>query len=144
MALAAGAAFAQLPEGPGRAATQTICAQCHTLARALSVRQDRTGWQATVDKMVTMGAKGTDRQFQSIVAYLAKNFAPTGDLPPIHVNTARAIEFEAGLTMRRSQAAAIIAYREEHGPFKSLADLEKVPGIDAARIEAHKDRLAFN
>jgi competence protein ComEA len=59
------------------------------------------------------------------------------------VNKSSAIEFESALTLRRSQSAAIIRYREEHGPFKSLADLEKVPGIDAAKIEAKKDRLSF-
>jgi competence protein ComEA len=59
------------------------------------------------------------------------------------VNKAAAIEFESGLSLRRSQAAAIIRYREKHGPFKSIKDLKKVPGVDAAKIEAKKDRLIF-
>jgi DNA uptake protein ComE-like DNA-binding protein len=33
--------------------------------------------------------------------------------------------------------------REEKGAFKSVDELEKVPGIDAAKIEASKKRLAF-
>jgi competence protein ComEA len=59
------------------------------------------------------------------------------------VNKAAAIEFESGLSLRRSQAAAVIQYREKNGPFKSIADLKKVPGIDVAKIEAKKDRLVF-
>jgi competence protein ComEA len=64
-------------------------------------------------------------------------------VPPIKVNDATAIELESGLGLRRSQAAAVIAYREKNGKFKALADLKKVPGIDVAKIDAKKDRIAF-
>jgi DNA uptake protein ComE-like DNA-binding protein len=37
----------------------------------------------------------------------------------------------------------MIAYRLQHGDFKSVEDLEKVPGLDGATIEAKPDRLAF-
>lgn len=136
-------AFAQLPDGPGKAETQQICTQCHDLARSISLHQDRAGWQATIDKMVTMGAKASDEQLKLVGDYLAKNF-PAEEVPKINVNTARAIDLESGLTMRRSQAAAIVAYRDKNGPFHSIADLEKVPGIDTAKIESHKDRLTFD
>ncbi|SPF35982.1 conserved hypothetical protein [Candidatus Sulfopaludibacter sp. SbA4] len=77
-----------------------------------------------------------------MVDYLAKNYQ--GDaLPRINVNKARAIELESGLTLKRSEAAAIVDYRTKHGDFKSIEDLKKVPGIDAAKIEAKKDRLTF-
>ncbi|HKX30835.1 MAG TPA: helix-hairpin-helix domain-containing protein, partial [Blastocatellia bacterium] len=46
-------------------------------------------------------------------------------------------------SLRRSQAAAIIQYRAKNGKFKSIEDLKKVPGVDAAKIEAKKDRLTF-
>jgi competence protein ComEA len=135
-------AWAQLPDGPGKAETERICSQCHELARSISLRQDRDGWQATMNKMVGLGAKGTDEELQAVVNYLAKNF-PAEQVQKIHVNTARAIEFEAGLSLRRSQAAALIEYRAKHGPFKSIEDLKKVPGIDVAKIESKKDRLVF-
>ena len=47
------------------------------------------------------------------------------------------------LSLKRSEASAILRYRKEHGDFKSIEDLLKVPGIDAAKIEAKKDRLVF-
>jgi competence protein ComEA len=59
------------------------------------------------------------------------------------VNKCRAIDLESGLSLRRSQAAAVIEYREKNGPFHSIEDLKKVPGIDAAKVEARKDRLTF-
>jgi competence protein ComEA len=131
-----------LPEGAGKAETQKLCAQCHELDRSVSVHQDREGWQRTMDKMVAYGMKGTEKELSAILEYLVKNF-PAEDLPKINVNKAEAIDLESGLSLRRSQAAAIIKYRTKNGNFKSIEDLKKVPGVDAAKIEAKKDRLTF-
>ena len=135
-------AFAQLPDGAGKPETEKICSQCHDLARSISLHQDRAGWQTTMDKMATLGAQGSEKDFKAVVDYLAKNY-PADEIPKINVNTCRAIELESALTLRRSQAAAVIEYRKKNGPFKSIEDLKKVPGMDAANIEAKKDRLVF-
>ena len=119
------AAFAQLPEGAGKAETERICKQCHELERSIAPRQDRAGWEATVNKMVSLGAQGTPKDFQLIIDYLAEHY-PGEELPKINVNKARAIELESGLSRPRSQAARVIEYREKNGPFKSLEDLKKV------------------
>jgi competence protein ComEA len=50
---------------------------------------------------------------------------------------------ESGLSLKRSQAAAIIERRTKNGKFKNIEELKKVPGVDAAKIEAKKDRLIF-
>jgi len=92
--------------------------------------------------MSALGAKGTDEEFGAVLGYLATHF-PADSIPRINVNTATAIELESGLTLRRSQAAAIIAYRSQHGKFASLEDLKRVPGLDAATIDAKKDRVTF-
>ena len=142
IALFAATAYAQLPEGPGKAETERICKQCHELERSLSPRQDRGGWQATMDKMVALGAKGTQQEFNLIVDYMTANF-PAPAVPRLNVNKARAIELESALTLTRTQAAAIIQYRTKNCDFKSINDLKKVPGVDAAKLEAKKDRLTF-
>ncbi len=131
-----------LPDGPGREETERLCKNCHEVARSVSRRQDRDGWQATITRMVGFGTKGTDQEFAAIIEYLAKHY-PADALPPVNVNTGAAIELESGLGLRRSQAAALIAYREKNGKFKTIADLKKVPAIDFARIEAKKDRIVF-
>lgn len=141
-ALGLGPAQAQLPDGAGRDETVRLCSQCHQPEVAVSLRQDRAGWAATLRKMTSLGAKGTDQEFSAALDYLVTHF-PSDELPRINVNTATAIEMESGLTLRRSQAAAIIAYRSQHGVFKSVEDLEKVPGLDIPTIEAKKDRVAF-
>jgi competence protein ComEA len=135
-------AWAQSAEVPGKAEASRICIQCHEYERSIAPRQDRAGWQATMDKMVALGAKGTQKELDSIVDYLAATY-PGEDVPKIKVNEARAVELESGLSLTRSQAAAIIQYRTKNGDFKSIEDLKKVPGIDAAKIEAKKDRLSF-
>jgi competence protein ComEA len=142
MVLLAVPAFAQLPDGPGKAETEKICSQCHEVERSIAPRQDRAAWQSTIDKMLALGAKGTDKEFALVLDYLASHF-PADEVPRINVNKARAIELESALSLPRSQAAAIIEYRTKHGDFKSIEDLKKVPGVDTAKIEAKKERLAF-
>lgn len=135
-------AQAQLPDGAGRDETVRLCSQCHRPEVAVSLRQDRLGWAATLRKMTALGAKGTEQEFAAVRDYLATHF-PADEVPRINVNTATAIELESGLTLRRSQAAAIIAYRVQHGAFKSVEELKQVPGLDTAKIQAKRDRLAF-
>ena len=135
-------AFAQLPDGPGKAETEKLCSQCHEVERSIAPRQDRAAWQTTIEKMVALGAKGTEKEFAVVLDYLSSHY-PADEVPRINVNKARAIELESALSLPRSQAAAIIEYRTKHGDFKSIADLKKVPGVDAAKIEAKKERLAF-
>ena len=131
-----------LPDGPGKEETQKLCSQCHDMDKSVSISQDRAGWRRTIEKMLAFGAKASDREFSAVLDYLATNF-PADDVPKINVNKAAAIEFESGLSLRRSQAAAIIRYREKNGPFKTIEDLKKVPGVDVEKIEAKKDRLIF-
>jgi len=119
-----------------------LCKNCHDLGKSVSLRQDREGWRATLTKMIAMGTKGSDEEFAAILDYLSQHY-PAGEVPPLNVNKATAIEMESRLSLRRSHAAAIIAYREKNGPFKSLDDLKKVPSIDFEKIEARKDRLVF-
>lgn len=42
-----------------------------------------------------------------------------------------------------SLAAAILRYRQEHGPFRAVQDLEKVPGIGPAKLAALRDRVVL-
>jgi competence protein ComEA len=138
----AGAWAQELPEGPGRDETIRMCRQCHELARSISLRQDRDGWGTTMTKMVAYGMKGSDQEIALVLDYLAKHF-PADEVPRVNVNKASAIQLESGLSLKRSQASALIAYREKHGEFKSLDDLKKVPALDADHLEARRNRIEF-
>lgn len=138
----AGAAYADLPDGPGKAATIRVCGKCHSPERAASLHQSRHAWEDTIVKMMKLGAEGSDEELEAVLGYLSKNFGPEAP-KPLDVNTARAVDFEAVLLLPRSQAKAVIQYRDEHGDFQSLDDLRKVPGLDFKRVEAKKSRLVF-
>jgi competence protein ComEA len=143
---AAGVLVAQelkLPDGPGKATTQKVCGTCHGAELVLGRQETKDTWAAIVDDMIQRGATGSDDEFYEIVDYLARNFSPTSTVTKINVNKASAKDLESTLHFPAKQAAAIVSYRDEKGAFRSIDDLKKVPGVDAAKIEANKKRLAF-
>jgi competence protein ComEA len=142
MVVSAGVVFGDIPAGAGKDATVKYCSDCHSIEQAVSLRQGRQEWKATIDKMAGMGAKVPSENYEDILGYLTKHFGADAPLP-IRVNEASAVDLESLLLLKRSEAAAMIKYRTEHGDFKSLEDLRKVPGLDFKKIEAKKDLLVF-
>jgi mono/diheme cytochrome c family protein len=63
-----------LPDGAGKDLVMNVCTQCHTSARIAAKNRTKDEWNAVVDNMAMRGAKATDEEFDTIVAYLAKNF----------------------------------------------------------------------
>ena len=60
----------------------------------------------------------------------------------VNVNTASAEEIAAALKgVGESKAGAIIVYRENHGPFKTLSDLTNVKGIGAATVDKNRENI---
>ena len=129
-----------LPEAAGREVTAKVCLNCHESAAFRKVRLDRDEWEHEVGLMVDNGAKATDAELATIVDYLVENFGPKSK---IHINTAPLAEIKAVLGLTAAQAGAVVDYRGANGPFKAVEDLLKVPQIDAGKVEAHKDLLAF-
>ncbi len=137
---AAIAAQVQLPDAPGKDETVRLCGTCHEVERAASVRLNREGWQDTIDKMVELGAKGSDEELAKVLDYLAEHFK--GDAPrPLNLNTATAIELESIVGLLRKEAAAWIAHRKAAGACKSLDDFKKIAGVPFKKIDDHRDRL---
>lgn len=129
-----------LPEGPGKDLTVRTCGLCHDARRAASVRLTREGWAAVIDSMILRGAKLSDDEVPVVLEYLATHFLGEA-ARPINVNTAPQIDLESGAGLLRREAAAVVQYREKHGPFKTLDDMKKVPGLDFAKIEKRRDFL---
>lgn len=59
----------------------------------------------------------------------------------VNVNTATQSELEAVRGLGPAKAKAIITYREAHGNFKSLDELDKVKGFGKASIEKLAEEL---
>ncbi len=137
-----GMAWGQFPDLPGKDVTVRVCGTCHEAERASSLHQDKDGWDATMSGMVGRGMAISDAEYTTVLTYLSKAFP--GEAPkPLNINTASSIDLETTLSLLRSQAALIIAYRDKHGKFKTLDDLKKIPGFDFSKIEEQKDRIAF-
>jgi competence protein ComEA len=61
---------------------------------------------------------------------------------PVNVNMADAATLAHSLDgVGPSKAAAIVAYREAHGPFKSVDDLSQVKGIGPATLERNRSAI---
>ncbi len=59
----------------------------------------------------------------------------------VNLNTADSLTLQQLNGIGEKKAAAIIAYREEHGSFKTVEDLKKVSGIGDKTVENLKDEI---
>ncbi len=57
------------------------------------------------------------------------------ELSPLDINSATASELEELPGIGPELARRIVAYREAHGPFRSVEELLNVPGIGPATLE---------
>ena len=158
--LAASLSGSDLPAGDGKAIVQRACVGCHALKVVTSKRATPEEWSTVVNQMVSRGADVEDDEIETLVAYLSKNFpasAKADQLPADHgsppadhdsssqvnVNHATATELSSVLEIAAKDADALVAYREQNGDFKTIADLTKVPGIDSKKIVSNRSKVRF-
>ena len=138
--ITAGAGMSQNPPAgqakQDEAAFRAICGSCHDTSMVSGFLSEPE-WVETIDVMRGLGAKGTEDQFASVRRYLLRNNTK------VNVNTQSAAEIVPVLEITESAAAALVKFRDEKGPFKTLDDLKKVPGMDPAKVDERKDRIAF-
>lgn len=61
---------------------------------------------------------------------------------PVNLNTASSEELQTLDGVGPATAASIIEYREQNGGFRTVDDLDQVPGIGPKTMEALRDRVA--
>ena len=60
----------------------------------------------------------------------------------VNINTADADTLSSELSgVGQSKAEAIVAYREQHGPYEQIEDLANVKGIGMSTIEKNKSKI---
>ena len=123
-------------EAADKADFETVCGACHSSSMVSDILT-APEWKETVAQMVSIGAKGTEQQMEAVMRVLLRT------LTKVNVNKAAAAELPLVLDITEATAQALVKYRADHGDFKTLGDLKKVPGIDAAKLDARKDRVAF-
>ncbi|MDQ8039975.1 MAG: ComEA family DNA-binding protein [Rickettsiella sp.] len=70
------------------------------------------------------------------------NLVKKGTMSNVNINTADAetlVQELDGIGQKRAQM--IIAYREKHGPFKSIEDLLKIKGIGKKILDKNRDKI---
>lgn len=113
------------------------CSLCHDAQRILSNRRTRDQWSEVIDKMVERGAQGSDDDFNAVLEYLVSHYGR------INVNRGSATDLETVLKLSGKDAAAIVAYRKEHGPFADFDALSQVPGIDIEKLSLNRDGISY-
>ena len=129
-----------LPEGPGKDTVAKVCTECHGPGSFRKARKTEEEWSETAQDMVERGAKALPADLAAVVTYLAQNFGPDSK---VNMNTAPLEELKAVLRLTVPEAQAVVQYRQNNAAFKEWRDLLKVPGLDAAKVEAQKDRMGF-
>ena len=95
--------------------------------------------------LLNLAASLTDGQ-QILVPKEGQAVAVPGTVPGssgglINVNTADATALEALNGVGEVLAGAIVSYRDEHGPFTSIDQLEEVSGIGPSTLEEMRDQV---
>lgn len=82
------------------------------------------------------------KKILGIMALLFVCFAGPAWSAPVNINTADAATLSAGISgVGEKKAEAIIKYRKEHGPFKSVDELVNVPGIGEKTVDNNRNNL---
>lgn len=125
---------------PDRAAAvfTEACGKCHPVERVVAVRRTRLQWEEVMTTMTTArGAQVSDGDWDVILDFLVKAHGR------VDVNRAPAEDLADVLEISEPMATSIVTYRKEHGPFKDLDALLKVPGVDGAQLKKKRDAIAF-
>lgn len=90
-------------------------------------------------EQIVVPVKGEARQQAAPEAGQAAGGGSQQAGSPVDINRASAEELDTLPGVGPATAAKIVQDREKNGPFKSLEDLSRIPGIGAKKVEALKD-----
>jgi competence protein ComEA len=129
-----------LPDGAGKDVVVKTCLECHGVANFRKARKDSDEWTDSVQDMLDRGAKATSAEADLIVAYLVKNF---GKGAKVQMNSAPLEEIKVVLGFTVPEANAVVAWRDQNGPYRDWRDVLKAPGVDPAKVESKKELMSF-
>jgi competence protein ComEA len=85
------------------------------------------------------------RKIAAVVGLMLALVLPASATTPVNINTADAETIAKSLDgIGLAKAKAIVSYREEHGPFKSVDDLAQVSGIGQATLQKNHDAILLS
>ena len=116
---------------------EKLCSGCHESNLVATSLRTPAEWDDTVSRMQSYGSEGTPEQLAVLRVYLLRNHGRA------NINQAPARDLAPVLDVGADVADAVVKYRGDNGSFKTVEDLKRVPGLDAAGVEMRKDRLIF-
>jgi competence protein ComEA len=79
-----------------------------------------------------------------ILLFSSSAMSAQSPIEKININTANAEQIATTMTgIGDNKAKAIVEYRNSHGKFKSLDDLENVDGVGLKTVEKNKDKITL-
>lgn len=126
-----------LPDAPGKALVEQVCATCHGVDLLVPSSRTASQWRDTMGAMKTAGAKASDDEWRTVTEYIM------GNLAFLNVNKATVDDIRLVFAVPDKIAQAIVAARDTQGGFKTIEDVKQVPDLDLKRVEALKARLTF-
>lgn len=117
---------------------ERVCIACHPFENITKTRRTPPEWSDQVTAMAQRGAPGSEADLALVREYLTRYYGI------VRVNTATAEEISAVLGLPLKVAQAVIEYRAANGRFTDIAALEKVPGMDAAKLQDQPQAIRFD
>lgn len=114
-----------------------VCGACHDANLVEGAFRTPPELDDTISRMQSYGASATADQFEQVRVHLLRTYGR------VNVNLVPARDMAPVLDVTSQVADAVVAYRTQNGKFASLDDLKKVPGLDAAKIDARRTRITF-
>lgn len=142
-AAAAKEAPKEMPEGAGKQIILRECTACHLPEQFTKYRHTPEEWQAIVTRMGARMQSTAKDELDTVTKYLATNYPKVEVAGKVNVNTAKAADLAAQLSLTPDEAEAVVKYRERHGDFREWGDLLAIYGVDGRKIEAAKDKMSF-
>jgi competence ComEA-like helix-hairpin-helix protein len=131
------AAAQPAPDAKGAATFARVCSLCHDGARILSNRRSKSQWTEVIEKMMERGAQVSDADYDDVIDYLLRHYGR------INVNKATAEDLALVVGVSKSDADAIVQYRDGKGDFADFDALAKVPGIDVEKLGKGREAITF-
>jgi hypothetical protein len=128
--------IAGLPDRPEKARTVRLCTACHSMQMAGIAAHTRIAWQVVMDDMTSRGMSVDPADYDAVVGYLVLALPARVD-----VNHATSSELMNEIRLSAEDADRIVTYRAAHGAFRRWQDVENVPNVDTAKIEASREFL---
>jgi competence protein ComEA len=134
----------KLPDGVQLVIPTVEQAEAQGQTDAGAAEEDTAEASLAAKKIGIIGAESADTADGTAAGTAGAASSSSGDDGKININTASESELCSIPGIGTTRAAAILAYRQEHGSFQSIEDIMNVSGIKQGTYDKIKDSIKVN